>query len=234
MNFSLTLVSSNIKTGKIPVSTSNKDTCPDNCTLKKQGICYAMSGPLNIHWNKITDGSRGISWVNFLEKIKGIPDNTLWRHNQAGDLVPDSLNSEKISIQHLKDLVQANKGKRGFSYTHYKILDKTLVSLHNRKVIEFSNAGGFTLNISTENVEDADNAFNVGFPSTVVLPFDVSNDTVKTPSGNNLVICPATYKDDVNCLSCQLCQKTDRKCIVGFPSHGTAKKKFKTYYFNKI
>jgi len=47
---------------------------------------------------------------------------------------------------------------------------------------------------------------------------------VTTPAGRKVATCPATYRDDVTCASCQLCQRKDRKVIVGFPAHGMRKK----------
>ena len=41
--------SGNVKTGKIPVSTSGRNTCPDACPLKKANGgkgCYGEGGPL--------------------------------------------------------------------------------------------------------------------------------------------------------------------------------------------
>jgi len=56
------------------------------------------------------------------------------------------------------------------------------------------------------------------------LPIDQTTNT-RTAKGIPVVVCPATYKDDVSCKDCMLCEKRDRKVIVGFPAHGTAKKK---------
>jgi hypothetical protein len=47
----------------------------------------------------------------------------------------------------------------------------------------------------------------------------------QTPQGRTVSICPATYKDNVSCASCQLCQRKERKTIVAFPAHGTSKNK---------
>jgi hypothetical protein len=51
---------------------------------------------------------------------------------------------------------------------------------------------------------------------------DIKN--VATPSGRKVTVCPATYMDDVSCKTCQLCARL-REAIVGFPAHGTSKKK---------
>jgi hypothetical protein len=46
----------------------------------------------------------------------------------------------------------------------------------------------------------------------------------KTPGGIPIVICPA-QTSDVSCDQCRLCQKRDRKSVVGFLAHGTASKR---------
>ena len=52
----LTMKSRNAKVGPMPVSTSDKSTCAPSCPFKGKG-CYAESGPLAIHWAKITAGT---------------------------------------------------------------------------------------------------------------------------------------------------------------------------------
>ena len=37
-------------------------------------------------------------------------------------------------------------------------------------------------------------------------------------------VCPATYRDDISCATCGLCQRANRKVIVGFPAHGSRNK----------
>jgi hypothetical protein len=51
---------------------------------------------------------------------------------------------------------------------------------------------------------------------------DIKN--VRTDAGRKVTVCPATYMDDVSCATCQLCQR-QRDFIIGFPAHGTSKKK---------
>ncbi|MFZ9994271.1 MAG: DUF7227 family protein [Steroidobacteraceae bacterium] len=46
-----------------------------------------------------------------------------------------------------------------------------------------------------------------------------------TPGGRRIAPCPATYRDDVSCSTCQLCQRRRRGVIVGFPAHGVSKRK---------
>ena len=216
MQVHLTLKSSNTKTGSIPVSTTEKDSCPDTCSFKKGG-CYGLDYHLNMHWNKVSDKSRGTNWNDFCNAIAKFKPDTLWRHNQAGDL-PGQNNL--IDTNKLQQLVAANSGKNGFTYTHYPIDNSS-----NLAAIRAANEAGFTINISTEDVAAADQAYNLGLPSTVVLSSKPESSTFKTPSGNTIAICPAQLKDDISCKTCQLCQKSERKVIVGFIAHGSSKAK---------
>ena len=110
-------VSSNIKTGPIPVTTTSKNTCPESCQLKGNG-CYAEAGHLNIHWQKVSKGERGLPFDDALDTIKTLPSGSLVRHNQAGDLpgVGDVLLADE-NIRLAAALTY--KRKRPFSYTHY-------------------------------------------------------------------------------------------------------------------
>lgn len=216
MQVHLTLKSSNTKTGAIPVSTTEKNSCPDTCSFKKGG-CYALDYHLNMHWNKVSDKSRGTNWEEFCNAIAKFKPDTLWRHNQAGDLAGAN---NVIDTAKLDQLVQANKGKNGFTYTHYPIDNSS-----NLAAIKAANQSGFTINISTEDIKAADNAYNLGLPSTVVLSTKPENSTFKTPEGNTIAVCPAQLKDDISCKTCQLCQKSERKVIVGFIAHGSSKAK---------
>lgn len=213
------LSSGNTKTGPIPVSTSSKDTCPDVCPLKGKG-CYALLGHLNIHWERLTAGLKGITFKAFLNEIRKLPKGKFWRHNQAGDLEGKG---DKICAKSLKALVNANKGRHGFTYTHKPVLGDTKLAKANAELVKYANANGFTVNLSSNNLAHADNLKALGIaPVVVILPWDASAN-VTTPAGNKVVICPAVTKG-ITCEHCQLCQK-QRDSIVGFPAHGIQKKK---------
>ena len=212
----LTLVSRNMKTGPIPVSTTTAETCPDNCPFKAKG-CYAKGGPLAIHWRKVTEGKSGMDWDTFCETIATkLPKGQLWRMNQAGDLPGENNNLDTIA---LGQLVQANKGKRGFTYTH-----KPLDTYDERLAIKRANSQGFTVNLSANSPSHADALADLDLgPVVTVLPQEqVENST--TPAGRKIVVCPATIRDNVSCATCGLCQKVNRDCIVGFPAHGNGRK----------
>ena len=215
--FHITPKSKNAKVGKMAVTTSTATTCPTSCPFKSNG-CYADSGPLKLHWDKVTREERGDDWSTFLDKIKELPAGSKWRHNQAGDLPGDTKDLDSTKCV---DLARANEGKRGFTYTHYDVLE----NLQNAITVNIMNNLGFTVNVSANNLEHADQLCDLDIaPVATVLPIEQTTNTV-TPKGRKVVVCPATYKDDVSCADCMLCEKRDRKVIVGFPAHGTSKKK---------
>jgi hypothetical protein len=208
MQVHLTLKSANVKTGPIPVSTTERDSCPADCAMRAE--CYAASGPLALHWSAVSAGTRGTSWGQFCESIAALPDGQLWRHNQAGDLpqVDGTVDAVKLG-----QLVAANQGKRGFTYSHHR--DAASLAW-----IRHANAWGFTVNLSANDLRDADALADTGAgPVVVVLPSTQTENTI-TPAGRKVVVCPATQRDDVSCATCQLCQR-QRGTIVGFPAHGS-------------
>ena len=218
--YHITPKSKNSKVGPMAVTTSTATTCPSACPFRDNG-CYAEGYPLKGHWIKVTEGKRGDDWKTFLGKIKELPAGSKWRHNQAGDLPGDTqdLDSTKCA-----DLARANEGKRGFTYTHYDVLD----NFQNAIIVNSMNNLGFTVNVSANNLDHADKLCDLNIaPVATVLPIEQTTNTV-TPKGRKVVVCPATYKDNVSCSDCMLCEKRDRKVIVGFPAHGTGKKKAST------
>lgn len=215
--FHITPKSKNAKVGKMAVTTSTATTCPTACPFRDNG-CYAESGPLKLHWLKVTKGERGDDWTTFINKIFDLPAGSKWRHNQAGDLPGDTQNLDDVKCV---ELAKANEGKHGFTYTHYDVLD----NFQNAITVNIMNHLGFTVNVSANNLDHADKLCDLDIaPVATVLPIDQTTNTV-TPKGRKVVVCPATYKDDVSCADCMLCEKRDRKVIVGFPAHGTGKKK---------
>lgn len=221
-------VSGNAKTGPMPVSTSNSSTCPDACPIKLKG-CYAKYGPVGMHWRKLDEGTskNAKEWGDFLQDVKRIARGSLWRHNQAGDL---NGSGGMIDAVKLDELVKANKGKHGFTYTHYDTLsvvgtfDDNFNAHVNRDAVKSANDKGFTINLSGNDVNHADQlkALNIA-PVVALMPRDAEKVSF-TPAGNKVVICPAENTDKVNCLTCGLCAKVDRDYIIGFRAHGTAAK----------
>ena len=216
----LSLKSRNVKTGAMPVSTTEAKTCPPVCPFFDSSLCYAGNGPLGMFWKKVSEGKAGIAWAAFCAAIASLPAGQIWRHNQAGDL-PGEGNA--IDAKALAELVTANSGKRGFTYTH-----KPIDNARNRAAIKQANGRGFTINLSGNTLEHADQLAAAEIaPVVVVLPSDIEGNRkdIATPQGRKVVVCPATYREDVNCQSCGLCAVRDRRVIVGFPAHGVSSKR---------
>lgn len=220
MKVAFTLKSRNAKTGNIPVSTSEASTCPDVCPLK--GGCYAKHGPLGMYWAKVNDGrAKAYHWAEFTDMVKVLPEGQLWRHNQAGDLPGEN---NRIDGEALVQLVDANRGKKGFTYTHKPVTGYGPISMENRYLVNMANTLGFTINLSADNLAEADELADLGIaPVVVVLPRDGQN--TMTPKGRKVVVCPAQTRDDITCKTCGLCARANREVIIGFQAHGVSAKK---------
>jgi subtilisin family serine protease len=209
----LTMKSENGKTGAMPVSTSGAQTCPVSCPLASRG-CYAKHGPMRLHWNHVTAGTRGETWSDFLATIAALPAGTLWRHNQAGDLPG---RGDTLDIPALAALAAANSGKHGFTYTH-----KPLRSRAEKTAVKKAVAQGFAINLSADNLAEADALAALGIAPVVVTVPTFADMPKATPDGRPLVPCPQ-QTSAVPCAQCMLCAKPWRKTIVAFAAHGTGK-----------
>ena len=215
MQVAFTAVSSNTKTGQIPTSTTERASCPTTCAFYDKG-CYAKSGPQAIHWRKVSNAERGVSWAEFTKLIRKIAKGQLWRHNVAGELPH---NDGNIDYLQLRQLIDANKGKKGYTYTHHILNDHNVIAVQN------SNALGFTVNASCESVDEADRVMTeYNIPAVAVVNSEKNDRFYKTANGRKVITCPATIHENVTCATCGLCQVADRDYILAFPAHGNAKK----------
>ena len=203
--------SNNVKTGPLPMSISSASTCPPSCALYGAG-CYAEYSWTKTHW--VTAGDEGLSWSEFLRRVRALPRGQLWRHNEAGDLAGAG---EKVDVLKLRQLVAANghAGARGFSFTHKKLTRPAELA-----AVRAANAGGFTINLSAETLAGADRlARRRAGPVVVLLPHNAPDGSKRTPEGRHVVVCPA-QTSGLTCAECRLCAHPTRKSIVGFRAHG--------------
>ena len=216
MKVNLVRISHNAKLGPIPAAYISEDTCPDVCPLKHSG-CYGDSGPVNIQWKKVSSGKTGTDWPQFLDQVKALPRHTLWRYAVVGDLPhTDGL----IDTQLLDGLVNANRGKRGFLFTHHDVAIP-----ENQEAISAANAGGLTVNLSADSLADVDRKYALGIgPVVTILPREAGKVT-RTEGGIRVVTCPATQNKEITCSNCGICQNADRRNVIGFPAHGSGAKK---------
>jgi hypothetical protein len=204
--------SGNMKTGPIPVSISEPATCPPSCSFYNAG-CYASYGKLGAHWRRVSE--RGVSWSSLCERIRALKPGQLWRHNEAGDLPGKG---EDIDADMLDELVIANAGRRGFTFTHKPVI----ACERNADLVRKANDAGFTINLSADSLDQADAlmALKIG-PVSVVLSEDAPR-RFRTLAGHTVVTCPA-QTHSITCMTCELCSKSHRKSIVGFRAHGQFK-----------
>ena len=235
-------VSQNAKTGPIPVSIIERASCWPGCALYENG-CYAETGALAMHWDRVSRGLAGASWTEFCAKVAALRPDRLWRYAQAGDLPGYG---RKIDGELLQELVAANTGKNAIAFTHKPVLGDDSVAIENRRLIATAVKAGFTINLSADNPAHADRLAELGIaPVVTVLPRAYARRAVRhrfkrrrdewaetigewrdraaslprhTPAGRRIAICPATYSD-ATCKTCGACTHV-RDAVIGFPAHG--------------
>lgn len=213
MKIALSLRSANKKTGPIPVAMSSKATCPVSCPLRNNG-CYANSGALNVHWDRVTRGETGMPWAEFLAAIRALPEGQLWRYAQAGDLPGEG---DAIDGEKLRELVAANRGRRGFTFTHKPLTPE------NTKLINYATLRGFTINLSANGLRHADELLGMTHaPVVALLSKHAELRPPATPYGEKVVICPALTHGKT-CASCGLCAVSARTFVIGFIAHGSGR-----------
>lgn len=219
--YHLTKKSSNAKTGPIAVSTTSRDSCSPSCPLFGNG-CYAESGPLRLHWDKVSDGPwaekpRGNDIETFIRELKSLPEGTCFRHNQAGDLphFNGSINAHALGL-----IANACAERKliAWTYTHHDT-----EHYGNRELIKNAPEMGMTVNASSHSQTHAAELHKQGIPSVCIVPKNESRKTWEH-EGVKFLVCPAQWSEK-NCAECKLCSVADRSCVVAFKAHGTQAKK---------
>jgi len=212
-----------MKLGGIAATTTSRSTCPDNCSLKKNG-CYGDQHPMRFHWDKVSSGARGTGIDEHCDQLQSLDDEALWRAFQVGDCPGDGT---LINAEDFTKIVAANEGRKGFGFSHYSPLIE-----HNADLFAMATVMGFTLNLSAETLEQADAYYDLGIaPVVTLLPINQTK-PLKTPKGRHVIVCPAT-QGDMDCNRCRICQSAGREAIVGFPGHGSGKKKVEKVFWAK-
>lgn len=208
MNFLTIKKSENRKTGPIPVTYGSRKSCPPSCPHYEDD-CYGEDFHTSLAWNRVD--TQGVPLPGLVNFINMMPLGQLWRDKVAGDLPGDG---EHVDAAALGEVVKANIGRRGFTYTHKK-------SAQAIKWIRHANEWGYTINLSADDAGEADALAELqAGPVVCIVPMDTPAKTT-TPAGRNIVVCPAQLKEGVTCFTCELCQRRDRTVIVGFRAHGS-------------
>ena len=144
-------------------------------------------------------------------------------------------NTGRLDDGKCMQLAEAARHLHSFLYTHYPVLPSAEVTEetaeHNLAVLNEMSRRKFVVNLSANNLEEADRLAEAGLPVVVVLPAppparskEEYKLATRTPGGRRIVVCPH-YTKGVQCIDCKLCARSQRKVIVGFPAHGTGKGK---------
>lgn len=200
--------SSNSKTGAIPVTYSERATCPPDCGL--YGDCYGEDYHTRLSWDKVA--VRGIGVEQLAARIEALPDGQVWRFNIVGDLPGEG---KLVDAESLGMIVWANRGRKGYTYTHKKTAEAIRWAAH-------ANDWGFTINLSADDAGEADALYGQGSPVVCLVPSDTPSKAY-TPAGRTITVCPAQDRD-ITCEDCQLCAIPTRQTIIGFRPHGTKAK----------
>ena len=211
-NYAFTRISSNMKLGPMSVTMTDKRSCPDTCSYRSGGGCYAGNFPLGLHWAKLD--SDGLSVSDLAYRLKDLPKHSKCRVNQAGDF---HHNNGEIDVEDLGLIVEASQRIDVISYTHHRPnIGK------NHDTILAANNAGFTINLSAESLVEADALADLAIGPVVVA---VPRGTPKvsfTPKGRQVTMCPAVYSD-MTCDRCMICAKPGRKTVIAFEAHGATK-----------
>lgn len=207
MKYTFTPASSNAKTGPIPTTYTSRESCPPSCPHYRAS-CYAENFHTRLHWDRMST-STGKELEDLTRAIYRLPKGQLWRHNVAGDLPGEG---EQVDPYALGQIVKANRGRRGFTYTHKKSPQAITWAKH-------ATDWGFTVNLSADDVGEADRLAVHGLPLVTVVPMDTPKHTT-TPEGRPVLICPAQTTEGMTCALCGLCQRADRRQVIGFRAHG--------------
>lgn len=207
MRFSFVRKSDNSKTGPMPVVYASRDTCPEDCPHYRTS-CYAEAGwHTRMVWDR-TD-REGATLDEVCERVAALPENTIWRYAISGDLPGKGVKIDPVALGRI---VWANRGRRGFTYSHKKSADAIEWAGHATR-------WGFTVNLSADDAGEADELAAHGLPVVCIVPQDTPQHT-RTPGGRHIIVCPAQTREFMTCAVCQLCQKADRASIIGFRAHG--------------
>jgi hypothetical protein len=235
-------ISQNAKIGPIPVSMVERASCWPGCALYGNG-CYAETGALAMHWDRVSRGEAGGSWSEFCAKIAAL------RPRPSLALRP-SRRSPRIRGQDRRRAPRRAR-RRQHRQERYRLHSQARArrrSCRYREPVPIAAAikAGFTVNLSANNSANADRLAELGIaPVVTVLARAYARRAIRhrfkrrrdewaerisewrdrtaslprdTPAGRRIAICPATYSD-ATCKSCGACAHV-RNPVIGFPAHG--------------
>jgi hypothetical protein len=206
---------------------SIKATCPDTCSLKGDGSCYAMNSRVGMYVAKLNKRARSASPLKVARAEaqaideayngKQIPAGRDLRLHVAGD-------SRTIKGTRLiNKAVSRWKGRGGndaWSYTHAW------------RHVPRSEWSDVSVLASIDYIKEAPLARKQGYAPAIVVAKHLSNKTYLLPKSKvKWIPCPAQTKAGVSCVSCRLCFDSNRlyknNMGIAFEAHGIKKNDLK-------
>lgn len=202
--------SGNVKTGRMGVSYRSESTCPTECTFYRSG-CYG-TGRLWAYANKSANGMSIESATDAIRKAS--PSGARYfRDRVLGDIANADGTAD---VDYLVNIAKACEpvGVTPYGYTHaWRAM--------SREDVERVRASGYALNASCETLADVEHANALGLDPVLV------NDAIPEGTrvaGRKVVTCPEQTGRVADCASCGICATVDRRNVIRFTVHGTAKR----------
>lgn len=206
---------------------SIKASCPTSCPLKNGKACYAEVGYVGFVTNRLDNAAKSLSAlevareeakaIDYSYNGKKVPSGRDLRIHTAGD--SRTVKGTKL-INNAIGRWKKRGGGTAWSYTH---------SWKNIKRSLWSNASVLA---SVSNVEEAKQAREQGYAPAIIVPeFDGNKAFKLSGSETKWIPCPAQTKDNVGCVDCRLCMRSDflynANVGIAFAAHGVKKNDLK-------
>lgn len=218
-NVAITARSGNAKTGDIPVTYRPVDTCPTDCPFLPTGAiggCYGTGRLLGMARKNASD----MTYADALAKLQHrAPNARYMRDRVVGDVITPRGRVDHAYISAIASLA-ADIDVTAYGYTHaWRRFTPADVSRVARS--------GYVMNASCETPADVRDAIGLGMPAVIASDSIAEGTEFVRSDGSvaRVVTCPAQTRAGITCATCGLCAKPQRKAIVRFLIHGTARKR---------
>jgi hypothetical protein len=206
--------SSNSKLGNVSASYVSQASCPISCPFMGAG-CYAESGMVGIHTNRLNKADRTASELARAEAkaIRSLSGKRPLRLHVVGDCKTNKIAS---TVSEAAKDYSAKKNQPVWAYTHgWKTVDRKY--WNNVSILA-----------STETGKDAKAAMKKGYAAAIVVRQHKDTKLYKD-QGIKLLPCPQQTGKTTSCETCRLCWNDkylrDNKIVIAFETHSQQAKK---------
>jgi hypothetical protein len=212
------------KLGLVHATYASQATCPVTCSYRGAG-CYAESGRVNIRTLELNKNAEaaGVTPLDVArEEAAAIEEDLSGRLDLRLHVVGDCPDSECAAEVAKAAVKKMRRHKRSaWSYSHaWKDVDRTAWQ-------------GVSVLASCENLEQLDEALDLGWSASIVVDKFPHSGIFELPSGKKAFAC-AHQTHGTQCVDCRLCLRGDqylrRRGIdaIAFEVHGSGAKQIKS------